>query len=278
MKTLSELAQYYYDWQLKTNFNHDINENTKYFWSIPQQALDGWKTEIDEYKDSFTTHVYNIYQNMFQIGHNLLGLVIGHISNDNYIRLYELNENIVSWNMQNVLCSKTINVLVTNGIKQYVQINKNTSLKLPIVIKPNTLTIDPYNDDGEILFDLIDSKHNQIGVCTSSSYELKERNQHRLKEESWLATIDYCDGDLHLIRSNTTNEKKFVDYYSYLIRMLNSIITTTVKNDDGTTTTTSTISYYPEKSKITPYNYINISGTVTVLGEPLHEVFKFNIN
>lgn len=274
MKKFSSLAYAYHQWQLAVDFDHNINETAKYIWSIPQAALDQWKTELDDLRDRFTTHVYDIYQNMFEVGKMLMGFTIGCNSVDDYVRLYKLSESTISWRFTNVLCSTTINILDMNGISRSITLPKGETAELPIVIKPKSLTV-----DGDI-FDLIDSRHNILGICNGHEYELRVRDHNRLGEESWYASINYAEGDFHLVRSHTTNEKKFVDYYNYLIKMLNSISTRTVTSGTGasaTTSTMTTISYYPDKSLIKPYNYLNVSGTVNVVHAPAETVLEFNI-
>ena len=271
IKSFSELVLRYHNWQLEVDLDHNINENTKYVWSIPKKALTAWKHELDDEKDRFTTHVLASYQDMFQVGKLLMGLVIACTSVDDYVRLYELSEKTVPWTMEKVLCSKNINILSMNGISRQVNLPNGKTTTLPIVIKPNTLTVS--NEE----FDLIDNKHSNIGFCLGQEFELGIRKQNRLGKESWFASINYAKGNLHLVRSHTTNEKKFVDYYNYLIQMLGSIGSRTVTTASGASMHFNTISSYPSRSAITPYDYVTISGTAVVLTDPASTMFEFDI-
>ena len=269
MKTFSELVQRYHDWTLEVNYDSNLTNNSQYIWEIPAEALEEWKHALDDYADQFTEHTLEIYKNMFQVGNQLLGILVGCISNDNYVRLHKLNKINVDWHFTKVLCSDNINILDQNGISNTIELSTGKQVILPIVLNAHTLQTNS-------VFDLVDSRFNKYGVCIGEKYQLQIREHNRLNKESWMATIDYANGNFHLIRSHTENEKKFINYYNMLIQVIGSIGTRTITNAAGVTSSVRTISFVP--SNVTPYDYVSPSGTIEALTGPSSIMFQWDIN
>lgn len=268
MKKFTDLAQIYSDWLVNNNISTETQDNMKYLWAIPNNALEAWKHEFDDQKDKFTEQMMNTYQNMFKLHGTMLGFTIGAVTNDNYARLYKLTQKTYNWTLNNILCSGNLNLINYCGISKSVTLG-SYSVENPFTLTPKTLQIN--NDE----FDLRDTRAIRRGTCCGQGYLEYDRNTNRKNKESWLATIDYMNGDFHIVRSNTDNEKKFIDYYNMLIKMINSVSTRSFTLLSGFSTTVKTISYVA--SNVTPYDYVNIRGIISAVGNPTTKVLEMDI-
>lgn len=267
MKKFTDLVQAYYDWSANTDILNIPNRNIKYLWSASESAFLAWQNELEDQKEEFTEQAYEQYQSMFQVGKIMLGFTVGCINNTNKINLYKLAERTVRWHMNDVLCSNSINILYQNGLSNKADLDGN-EVELLTTVVPKTLS------SNNISFDLIDIKSGTIGAALGHEYLDGIRLHNRLEKESWLASLNYSNGDLHLIRSNTDNEAKFKKYYEELLKAVRSISNRTFTNQNEFSTTVATISYIPERPN--SYKYVDISGTCNIVGNPTTLVFSFD--
>ena len=269
MKAFSEFVQQFYTWSKEINYENNSANNSQYIWEIPIEALDNWKYSLDAHKEQFTEYTLSMYRDMFQVGKQIVGITVGCTSDDNYVRLHKLTQKTVNWSFTKVLCSDKINILEQNEISRNIVLSTEKEVELPIVINAHTMKTNN-------TFDLVDLKINTLGTCIGEKYKLLIRGENRLDVESWLATIDYANGDFALIRSNIDNEEKFIRYYDLLTKMINSIGTRTIATAAGGSVSVQTIGFVA--NNITPYDYVSPSGTIEVLTGPGEVMFTWDIN
>ena len=252
----SELVSEFSNWQDENNMIDDPNEYMKYIWEIPQSVINQWKTELDDDADLFTDEEIEQYKTNFDEGGSILGIynVVKDQSETTTVKLYKLTEIDKEFAISDILVTKNYRL---ESSKNPVELPDGNTLELPVLIKYESIK---FNEP----FDLVDHDISlQHGVLNGEKYQMELRDENKVNENSLLATINYKTGDLHLIRNFDSNEDKFVEYYNMLLAGMSS-----GGAGGGGGTTVGTV--------IEPYDYLTVSGTYIVLGEPVELVFTFD--
>lgn len=275
MRTFSEFSQEFSNWMLENNLNYNYEEYIKYIWEIPKNAVSQWKTELDEYKDLFTDEVYQTYINQFEPGGSILGIYNVVHDNSSIAKLYKLTSTYKEFTIDNILVSRNFQLPVPPN---RVTLPDGLSVNLPTSIEHGTLNLfEPYNK-----IDLVDSTKNPSrGSLTGTGFSSGIRDSNMLNSNSFLATINYQSGILHIIRNNNSNEDKFIKYYKWLVEEINHSNSHTCSSGSGTNGSGSSPSSFHSLhslSQVTPYDYISVSGSFYALGAPLTLVFQFDCN
>ena len=260
MIRFGELIQKFSEFRLESDIKDAINNAVKYVWEIPQIALDAWKTEIDEYEDKFTSEELENYRNMFEVKKSICGVHIISLSTDTKARLYQATENEYTFTSPNFLVSTDFNILAQSPYSNLVTLLNGKTEELPYVLKPKSF-------EFKTVFDGIDSKSNDaFGVFQGYDFSVTHlRDHNRQGEESIFGSVNYSSGDIHLVRSNTSNEEKFVKYYQMLAAGMNN---GSGNNGQGGGTAV----------QIEPYDYATVIGTCIVLSGPLQLIFEMETN
>lgn len=300
MKTFNELVIAYNEWRNANAISTSLEENIKYIWILPTDALNEWAHELDDKSDIFNEEELANYTNMFTVGNKILGITLAATDNSNIVKLYRLTTYNSAFLFENVLCSVDGNIRTKpNNINISDTDGNSYSINLPVVVQPKSIQFDkiPENNyDGvdvregsgaplfEDIFDGVDQPFkNTRGIISGKGYTAYQNNQynrdsHRLinintskesETESIFGAIDYSTGNIHLVRSFPDNEEKFITYYDELEQLLAG-----GGSGESSESGSSTTPMFPPPI---PYTYVNISGTFIELGEPAELVFEFNI-
>ena len=267
MLRFGKFAAKFYDWRVENNFSTDVNNNIKYMWSIPQAALDQWKTELEPNKERFTDQEYESYQSMFELGHSLLGINIAKTTNDNIVTLYVVTEKEVEFTVSKVLTGTTTKIV--DGYTTDATLPDGSQITLPFLIKPNSLYTGTVEEENATVFDCKDTRSGKFGTIIGKGFVSFRRDHNMLGEESWLGTIDYTTGNLHLIRYNPSNEEAFIKNYK-AAGSAGSSSSSSSGSGSGSGSSTA--------AKAIPYEYADLSGIVNILTEPINVVFSYDIS
>lgn len=276
MRPFSDLNQEFSEWIRINNIPYSHEEYVKYIWEIPKKAIDLWKTELDEYRDLFSDEVYQTYINQFEPGGSILGIYnIAH-DNSNTAKLYKLTSTYKEFTINDILVSKNFQLPTPPN---RITLPDGISVNLPTSIEHGTLNLfEPYDK-----IDLVDSIADvSRGSLAGVGFTSGIRDANMLNSNSFLATINYQTGILHIIRNNNSNEDKFVRYYKWLIDEINHSNAhmcssgTGTSGSTGSSGATSSFRSLHSLSQVTPYDYISVSGSFYALGTPLTLVFEFD--
>lgn len=278
MRPFSEFNQEFSEWIRINNIPYSHKEYVKYIWEIPKKAIEQWKTELDEYRDLFSDEVYQTYINQFEPGGSILGIYnIAH-DNSNTAKLYKLTSIYKEFTINDILVSKNFQLPTPPNS---ITLPDGISVNLPTSIEHGTLNL--FSPEEKI--DLVDSVLSDIskGSLVGLGFSIGQRNENILNSNSFLATINYQTGILHIIRNNNSNEEKFVKYYKWLLDEINHSNAHICSSGGASSSNSgsgggSSKSFFPvhSSSQVTPYSYMTVSGSFNALGEPLQLVFEFD--
>ena len=272
MRPFSDLTQEFSDWLLENNISFNHEEYVKYIWEVPQQAVDQWKTELDDYRELFSDEVYQTYINQFELNGSIMGVYNIVHDNSTTAKLYKLSTSYKEFTVKDILVTKNFQLPIPSN---RVTLPDGTSVNLPTSIEHGSLKL--FTPENKI--DLVDSILDITrGSLTGDGFAIGIRDENKLNNNSFLATINYQSGMLHIIRNNDANEEKFVRYYKWLLEEIshgNSHSCSAGISSNGTPIVSS-FSPIHSSSQVIPYNYISVSGSFNALGAPLTLVFSFD--
>ena len=281
MRPFSDLTQEFSNWIQENNINYNHEEYVKYIWEVPKKAVDQWKTELDDYRELFTDEVYQTYINQFELNGAILGIYNVVFDDSTTAKLYKLTSSYKEFSINDILVSKLVQLPIPPN---KITLPDGKSVNLPTSIEHGTLKLfypdseNPLNEDNSI--DLIDATLSNVsrGSLAGYGFSIGDRDDIELNHNSFLASVNYQTGILHIIRNNNPNEEKFIKYYKWLLDEIrhsssHSCPTGGTSSSGGTGTSFSSIH---SLSQVTPYNYISVSGSFFSLGTPLTLVFSFD--
>lgn len=266
MRPFSDLTQEFSNWIDSNNIKFSQEEHIKYIWQLPVSAINQWKTELDDYRDLFSDEVYQTFVNQFEDKGAVLGIYNVARDNSSIAKLYKLSSYYREFTIEDILVSRDFQLPIESNL---VTLPNGSQINLPTSIEHGSIKLfypdksNPFNLSNSI--DLSDSilKDVSKGSLVGYGFSIGSREHNRLNSNSFLATVNYQSGILHIIRNNNLNEKKFVDYYN-------------LAKSGGSRSSSSGSS--SSSSMITPYDYISVSGSFCTLGNPVSLVFSFDCN
>ena len=249
MRPFSDLVCEFSSWLTENNIDFSYDEYIKYIWEVPQQAVNQWKTELDDYKHLLPDYVYNIYVKQFEEYGAIMGIYNVVHDNSSSAKLYKLSRYLKNFTINDILVTKNFFLPTENNL---VELPDGRQVNLPTSIEHGTLK---FNLPVDLLDYPIDYSR---GTLSGEGFNLHIRDENKINGNSLLATINYQTGLLHLIRNYDYNEELFVKYYNAL------------KSDSSNSSGNST--------SVKPYVYLSLSGSFYSLGAPVSLVFEFNCN
>ena len=252
MRPFSDLVCEFSNWLTENNIDLSYDEYIKYIWEVPQQAVDQWKTELDDYKHLLPDYVYNIYVKQFEEYGTIMGIYNVVHDNSTSAKLYKVSRYLKNFTINDILVTKNFFLPTENNL---VELPDGRHVNLPTSIEHGTLK---FNLPVDLLDYPIDYSR---GTLSSEGFNLHIRDENKINGNSLLATINYQTGLLHLIRNYDYNEELFVKYYNAL------------KSNSSSNPSSGN----PGIS-VKPYVYLTVSGSFYSLGAPVTLVFEFNCN
>lgn len=255
MRTFSEFARDFHEWRSLNILPYNYDENAKYAWVLPMEAVEVWKHEIDDLcPEHLTEEEVKLYQDNFTKGGSIFG-VYNVVQDDGITcRLYRMTENYLNFSFPNILCSFDGNLPLADSGIDLGTIHTNTLIR----IKYGSINFSDTFDGTD--------KHDgyDLGIIMGKGFVLGSRNNNRLGQNSIFGSVNYTNGKIHLVRSHLENERKFVRYYE----LLRQTATSSSGGRGGQSVSL---------AEITPYDYITINGSLISLGNPTTLEYTFNI-
>lgn len=267
MITFGNMAKEFNDWRQESDIADNPSNGYKYVWEIPADCLAEWKESMAPYEDKLTEQQLQAYKSMFEVGQQLLGIYIGATALDTKVRLYQLTEYDFDFSIPDILCSIDYSVADGSPYGSTLEFPSGQTFDLPFLIRPSTFKMNS-------VFDGMDSQQSQeFGIISGEKFATHERDHHRLGEESIYGFINYKTGDIHLVRSNISNESKFEEYYDLLVMLAAGGGQSGGGSSGGSSGSGSGAPAIPPPD---PYDYANITGTMKILGPPITTVLEIN--
>lgn len=267
IRPFSDLCQEFSNWTKSNNIPFGNSEFNKYIWEIPKSAFSQWQSEMDEFKDSLPPLIYQNYLNQFLPDGSILGISNIALDNSNSVKLFKLSSITKEFSINNLLVSKSVKLPVEPNL---ITLPNGIQLTISSSIEPGSINIS-YPVDS---VDLMDSSSNtHRGTLVGKGFINMSRNSNMLNSNSLLATIDYQNGILHIIRNNNSNEENFVKCRSMLKELTeNSNDNDSNDNDNNDSNSSSDNS----NVNIPSFSYMNLSGSFSSLSAPVTLVFEFD--
>ena len=258
MRTFGEFAKAFHEWRAAENPIYNFAENSMFAWIIPKEAIAVWKHELDDLTPEYLeAYEVELYRNNFAKGGSFFGIYNFVESNGIECKLFKMTQHRLSFTIPPFLCSYDGTLPL---VSQTLHLDEGITTNTLIRIKYNSISM----SGG---FDAVDNYQSyDMGIIMGNGYYIGSRSHNRLGEESVFGHVNYTNGHIHLVRSNTSNDEKFPRYYEWLIRLL---------SESGSGGGGSSSSGSGEGAE--PYSYLSLSGSLTALGDPCTQVFSFNI-
>ena len=216
IETFGHMAAGFNDMKTAKNLNIPFADSRGYFWRIGKDARVAWEPEFEQKVSDAKPQEIESYKAMFQENSELLGIPVAkELSDFRGIRLYKLNENPSTYTISDLLCAydgsilSSINTLIDDPIT-------NEQINQIITIKPESLKMTNCFD----AVDIISTK--TTGLIYGEAFKDCKRLTNRLNGESIMGTINYKNGNIHLIRSSSTNDKLIPEYEAFVVASASS--------------------------------------------------------
>lgn len=259
MQTFGHLAAALNDWKKKNNLTINFDDSRRYFWRLGQPAIDAWLPEFEQKVTDATADEIASYRKMFEEGGELAGIPVStKLPSFRGAKLYEMTESEKTFSLEDVVTTWEGNIC-----KQGRDITAGgDALQSVIAIKPGTVKFTS-------TFDGVDSNTSKTtGLIYGHGLQDKQREVNRNGGESIFGYVSYITGDLQLVRSNTFNDDMILQYEAYC----------TVPHG-GSSSSGGSSSGGSSSSHVFPkLNHANITGSLTVFGDPCKEVFSFDLD
>ena len=263
---MSQFAEY----RASSDMADMASNSAKYIWEMPADALEEWKTSIDEYEEKFTEEELNNFRSMFAVGQKIVNIPVAAYSKDSYVRLYQLTEYDYSFIIPDVLCSVDYNIIEDSPYTADVTLSSGNKTTIPNLILPKSIIFDEGGFDG------VDSPIiSPYGLIRGDGFNKLLRDHNRLNGDSIFGFVNYATGDFHLIRSNIENEEKFETYYDKLAASAASSGSSSSSSSGSSSSSSSQSEPEPPPE---PYDYLNITGTLKLLNAPVTVVFETDVD
>ena len=267
-----DLSAKFFEWKQKHNFLNDFDVTTKFLFIINAGAMEQWKHELDDVREHLSDDEYRIYQEMFQVGKTLLGVLVADTTDEPTATIFQLTEYQHTFSFPKILTGFTGNILHRSKLTRDVTLPTGKPLKLPYLVKPGSIYTGNHYDAP--VFDCMDSRSDKVGKIAGQGFEYYIRDHNMYHDNSLLGTINYQTGITHFVRYNAFNEAAMIKNYEALkaaaAASSSSSSSSGKTGSGGSSGKTST-------STGIPYKYITLEGTVVGYGEPIDLIFSVNL-
>lgn len=258
MKKFSDLSIAFNKWRVNNNIPYSVSDLARYIWSLPESAVEVWKSELDPYSDFISESNIRIYKSMFDPGSRLLGISNADAyTSSTLVRLYKLTEVRGTFSVKDMLNSSRSSLI--NKSRTF-QLPSGESVTIPVIIKPNSVVI----NSG---FSGTDSRINyRTGIVSSADAKRGIVQDNYNSGNSVYGLVDYTNGEFQLVRNNPDNDDKFPKYYDDLVKMVKESSSSEKKPESS-----------PQKEVPPNYEYRSLSGEFIYFDNPIELAFEFEV-